>query len=203
MIQIGGTIDIQFKKEKFKFGKGNYTGRSEKNVIVSLFKELYNNDEDAMIKHILNSKHKKTNLSNLKGIAEVVHNYQFSSKEVSDFVIVFKSLNTSNRKEVLNKINIRNIKRNEDCQSYTVEDPAHRALVDVGINQYQKLERIHDLLELPKESKLHRWISPTPIIKKNRLSKKEKKALKKQATKERKSKKKKKVVTNSNNAYTN
>lgn len=191
MIQIGGTIDIQLKKEKFKFGKGNYTGRSEKNVIMALFYEIYGKDEDSIIRHILNSKNKKLNTSNLKGIAEIVHNYQFASKEVSDFVIVFKSLSSLGRQEVLKQIYIRNQRRDEDCKSYTVEDPAHRALVDVGINQYQKLERIHDLLELPKESRLHKWLSPTPIIKKNRLSKKEKKAQKKQALKEKKKSKKK------------
>ena len=200
MIQIGGTIDIQLKKEKFKFGKGNYTGRSEKNVIMALFYEIYGKDEDSIIRHILNSKNKKINMSNLKGIAEIVHNYQFSSKEVSDFVIVFKSLNSSSREEVLKQIEIRNNRRDEDCKSYTVEDPAHRALVDVGINQHQKLQRIHDLLELPKESRLHSWLSPKPIIKKNRLSKKEKKALKKQALKEKKSKKKQAAKLPSNNA---
>ena len=198
MIQIGGTIDIQLNKEKFKFGKGNYTGRSEKNVIMALFKELYGKDEDAIINHILNSKNKKINYSNLKGISEIVHNYQFSSKEVSDFVIVFKSLNNSNRQEVLKQINIRNVRRDEDCKSYTEEDPAHRALVHVGIKQYEKLERIHDLIELSKKSRLHRWISPTPIIRKNRLSKKEKKELKKQALKDKKSKKKN--VYNKNNS---
>ena len=191
MIQIGGTINIQLKKEQFKFGKSNYTGKSERNVIMALFNEIYGKDEDAIIRHILNSKNKKINLSNLKGIAEVVHNYQFSSKEVSDFVIVFKSLNSSNREEVLKQIDIRNKRRDEDCKSYTVEDPSHRELVNIGINQYKKLERIHDLIELSKESRLHTWLSPTPIIKKNRLSKKEKKALKKQALKEKKSKKKK------------
>lgn len=192
MIQVGGTIDIQLNKKKFKFGKGNFTGRSERNVILALFKELYDKDEDSMIMHILNSKNKKINLLNLKGISEIVHNYQFSSKEVSDFVIVFKSLNNSNRNEVLNQIDNRNKRRDEDCKSYSYEDPAHRELVNIGINQYKKLERINDLLKLPYDSRLHRWISPKPIIKKNRLSKKEKKALKKQSYKERKSKKKKK-----------
>ena len=195
MIQIGGTINIQLNKQKFKFGKGNYTGKSEKNVIIALFKELYNKDEDAMIRHILNSKNKKINLSNVKGISEIVHNYQFSSKEVSDFVVVFKSLNRSNRNEVLKQIDIRNKKRDEDCKSYTIEDSSHRELVIIGIKQYQKIERINDLLELPQQSRLHRWISEKPIIKKNRLSKKEKKALKKQAAKERKSKKKKGLLT--------
>lgn len=188
MIQIGGTINIQVNKNKFKFGKGNFTGRSEKNVIMALFKELYKKDEDAIINHILNSKNKKINTSNLKGISEIVHNYQFSSKETSDFVITFKSLNSSNREEVLKQLNTRNNRRDEDCKSYTLEDPAHRALINVGIKQYQKLERINDLMELSKESRLHRWLSPTPIIRKNRLSKKEKKALKKE---KRKSKKKK------------
>ena len=190
MIQIGGTINIQLNKQKFKFGKGNFTGKSEKNVIMALFKEIYNKDEDAIIKHILNSKSKKINESNLKGVAEIVHNYQFSSKEVSDFVLVFKSLNSHNRQEVLNRINIRNIRRDEDCKTYTVEDPSHRELVNIGIKQYEKIKRINDLIELPRESRLHRWLSPTSIIKKNRLSKKEKKALKKQASKEKKSRKK-------------
>ncbi len=200
MIQIGGTINIQLKQEKFKFGKGNYTGKSEKNVIMALFYEIYGKDEDSIIRHILNSKNKKVDFSNLKGISEIVHNYQFSSKEVSDFVIIFKSLSSSSREEVLKQIDTRNKRRDEDCRSYTVEDPAHRALVDVGINQYKKLERIHDLLELPKESRLHSWLSNKPIKKKNRLSKKEKKAVKKQALKEKKSKKKKgsKLVNNVN-----
>ena len=198
MIQQG-TIDIQLKKKNLNLGKRHYMGRSEKNVMMALFYENMAN-EDLIIKHILNSKNKKLNTSNLKGIAEIVHNYQFASKEVSDFVIVFKSLSSLGRQEVLKQIDIRNQRRDEDCKSYTVEDPAHRALVDVGINQYQKLERIHDLLELPKESRLHKWLSPTSIIKKNRLSKKEKKALKKQALKEKKSKKKKGAKLTSNNA---
>ena len=189
-IQLGGTIDIELKKNKFKFGKGNYTGRSEKNVIIALFKQLYGKDEDAIIRHILNSKNKKINESNIKGISEIIHNYQFSSKENSDFVNVFKTLNSKNREEVLKQINIRNERRDEDCKSYTEEDPAHRELVSIGIKQYKKLERIHDLIELPKESKLHMWLSPKPIIKKNRLSKKEKKALRRQALKEKKKSKK-------------
>ena len=43
----------------------------------------------------------KINESNIKGINEIVHNYQFSSKENSDFVNIFKTLNTNNREEVL------------------------------------------------------------------------------------------------------
>ena len=191
MIQIGGTIDIEFKKEKFKFGKGNYTGRGEKNVIMALFKELYGKDENAIIKHILNSKNKQLNTKNLKGISEIVHNYQFSSKEVSDFVKIFKTLNRYNRDEVLKQMKNRNKRRDEDCKSYTVEDKGHRALVEVGIKQYNKLERINDLMNLNKNSKLHTWLSPKPIIKKDRLSKKEKKLLRKE---ERKSRKKKKLV---------
>ena len=123
----------------------------KKNVILALFKELYGKDEDKIIKHILTSKNKKVNTKNMKGISEIVHNYQFSSKkEVSDFVIVFKSLNSSNRKEVLKQIKIRNKRRDEDCKSYTVEDKGHRELVEVGVKQYDKLKRINDLIELPK-----------------------------------------------------
>ena len=103
------------------------------------------------------------------------------------------SIDAERRKQIDN----RNKRRDEDCKSYSYEDPAHRELVNIGINQYKKLERINDLLKLPNDSRLHRWISPKPIIKKNRLSKKEKKALKKQSYKERKSKKKKKgLLTN-------
>ena len=53
MIQIGGSIDIEFKKNKFKFGKVNYTGKSEKNVIMALFKQLYDIDENVIINHII------------------------------------------------------------------------------------------------------------------------------------------------------
>ena len=189
MIQIGGTLNIELTKTKFKFGKLKYTGKSEKNVIMALFKELYDKDEDKIIRHILDSKAKNIpiNFKNTKGIAEIVHNYQYSSKDVSNFVKVFKSLNTKNRLEVLTRLNIRNLRRDEDCKSYTIENHAHRELVDIGIKQLEELQRIHDLLELPKESKLHVWLSPSSIIiKKGRLSKKEKKELKKQTRKSKK-----------------
>ena len=190
-IQLGGAIDIELKKNKFKFGKGNYTGRSEKNVIIALFRQLYGKDEDTIIRHILNSKNKKINESNIKGINEIVHNYQFSSKENSDFVNIFKTLNTNNREEVLKQLKIRNEKRDEDCKSYTEEDPSHRQLVNIGVKQYNKLKRIHDLMELPRESKLHNWLSPKSLKRKNKLSKKEKKALRRQAIKDKKKSRKK------------
>jgi hypothetical protein len=190
MIQIGGSIDIEFKKDKFKFGKVNFTGKSEKNVIMALFKQLYDIDENVIINHIISSKDKKINIKNLRGISEIVHNYQYSSKVTSDFVLVFKSLNLRNRIEVLRQIDIRNKKRDEDCKSYTEEDPVHRELVNIGIKQYYKLQRMHDLMDLSKNSRLHLWLSNKPIIKKNRLSKTEKKQLKKQARKNNKSKKK-------------
>ena len=169
-----GQLILNLKKKKFKFGSCNYTGKSEKNVIIALFKQLYNSDEDIIINHILSSKEKKIDIKNLKGISEIIHNYQYSSKDNSDFVLVFKSLNNKNRVNVLKQIDIRNKRRHEDCKSYNVEDPAHRELVNIGIKQLNKLQRIHELMNLSKQSRLHLWISEKPIIKKNRLSRKKK-----------------------------
>lgn len=192
MIQIGGTLNIELKNNNYKFGKLNFTGRAEKNVIVALFREIYGNNENLIIRHIIDSKNK--DLRDLKKISQVIHNYQYSSKNNSDFVNVFKSLNKENRIEVLRQLNLRNKKRKEDLNSYTVIDKGHEELVKIGIIQYDKIKRINDLIELPKESRLHVWISNKPIVKKNRLTKKEKKQLRKSIRKERKSKKK-----NSNN----
>ena len=189
MIQIGGTLIIDFKKDKYKFGKTNFTGRGDKNVIMALFFNLYGKDENQIINHILQLKNKPIDKSNLEGISKIIHNFQLGSKENSDFVKIFKTLSSSQRSEVLKQIKIRNNKRKEDLESYTVIDKGHKELLDVGLKQHQKLLRIHELLDIPEESRLHTYLFSKPIKNKNRLSKKEKKMLKKQ---QRKSKKKSK-----------
>lgn len=105
------------------------------------------------------------------------------------FVKIFKSLPSNQRIKVLKQINIRNNRRKEDIDSYTIIDIGHKELLDVGIKQYQKLLRIHELLDIPKESRLHTYLSNSTIIRKNRLSKKEKKMLKKQQRKSKNNKK--------------
>ena len=193
-IQIGGGINIVLKTNKLKFGKCNRSGKAEKDLVIALLSPKYGNDEHAIIYHILTSKGRKSiNTKNLKGIGEIVHNYQNSSKENSDFVVQFINLSPTDRENVLNKINLRNKKRDEDCKAYNVECSDHRELVDIGVKQLEKLQRIHDLKMLNSQSKLHMWIDPTRKFsqkQKNRLSKKEKKELKKQHAKQRKSKKK-------------
>lgn len=187
MIQIGGTLTIDLKKDKYKFGKTNFTGKGDKNVIMALFLNLYGKDEHQIINHILNSKNSTIEKTDLSGISKIIHNFQLGSKENSDFVKIFKTLPSSQRSEVLKQIKLRNNKRKEDLESYTVIDKGHKELFDVGLKQYEKLLRIHELLDIPEESRLHTYLFSKPIKNKNRLSKKEKKMLKKQ---QRKSKKK-------------
>lgn len=192
MIQIGGTVNISLKKNKLVFGKSNRSGKAEKQVILALLADNYMGDEEKIIEHILTSKGRKTiNKKNLKIIGEILHNYQYSSKENSDFVIQFKLLSKLQREAVLHSIQMRNIKRDEDCKAYEVECSNHRELVDIGIKQYEKLERIHSMMELDPKSKLHLWSDPTIKFtekQKTRLSKKEKKNMRKE---QRKSLKKK------------
>ena len=184
MIQIGGTLQISLKKNKLCFGKTNRSGKAEKQVILALLANRYMGDEERIIEHIVTSKGRKSiNKKNLKGIGEIIHNYQFASKENSDFVNQFKSLNKLERNNVLDAIQMRNIKRDEDCKAYDVECSNHRELIDIGVKQYEKLERIHSMMELDPKSKLHLWTDPTIKFtekQKTRLSKKEKKELRKE-----------------------
>ena len=192
MILIGGTLSIDTKKDKLVFGKCNRSGKAEKAVVMALLGDLYSGNEELIILHIVSSKSKKPiNKKNLKGLGEIVHNYQNSSKENSDFVEQFKRLSASQREKVLDAIIIRNRKRDEDCKAYKQECGHHRELVNIGEKQYEKLENIHSMMRLDPRSKLHMWSNPRMKFtdkQKNRLSKKEKKELKKQHKKSKKKK---------------
>jgi len=183
MIQLGGTNSINLKNNKLGFGKSNRSGNAEKQIILALLSDKYYGDEELIIEHIITSRGiKYINKSNLHGIGEIIHNYQFMSKHNSDFVIQFKSLNREQRECVLDAITNRNNKRDDDCKSYEIECVSHRDLVNIGKKQYEKLEGIHSMKLLDSRSKLHLWCDPTIKFtdkQKNRLSKKEKKQLKK------------------------
>jgi len=190
MIQIGGTIKIQLKGVDFKWGKSNKSGKAEIKVIMALLGDKYSRDENLIIEHITSKKKDKGKL-NMKQVSEAVHNYQFASKEASNFVKDFKLLNRSHREKVLVAIRERNIKRNEDCREYNKECEYHRQLVSIGETQLEKLTRIHDFMVLDKRSMLHKWTNPTQKFsqkQKNRLSKKEKKDFRKEHRRSKKNK---------------
>ena len=76
---------------------------------MALLGDLYSGNEELIILHIVSSKSKKPiNKKNLKGLGEIVHNYQNSSKENSDFVEQFKRLSAPLREKVLDAILVRN-----------------------------------------------------------------------------------------------
>ena len=190
MIQIGGTIKVQVQSNNFKFGKSNKSGKAEIKVIMAILGDKYSRDENLIIEYITSKRKDKSKL-NMKHVSEVVHNYQFASKETSNFVKDFKLLNRSQREKVLLAIRERNIRRDKDCREYNKECAYHRELVNIGETQLEKLTRIHDFMVLDKRSMLHKWTNPTQKFsqkQKNRLSKKEKKALKKEHRKSKKNK---------------
>lgn len=194
MIQQGGTIKIQIKNKKFVFGKSNKSGKAEEKVLMELLGNKFSNDQNLVIEYI--TKKKADSKINLKILSEAIHNYQYASKETSDFVKQFKSLDKLKRERVLDAIRQRNIKRDKDCKQYNKECASHRDLVNIGEIQLEKLTRMHDFMSLDKRSKLHKWTDPTQKFsqkQKNRLSKKEKKELKKHYRKSRK------VKNNKNN----
>ena len=183
MIHLGENLSINFKNNILSFGRSNRSGNSEKQIILALLSDKYYGDEEQIIYHIISSRsNKPINKSNIAGIGGIIHNYQFMSKDTSDFVIQFKLLPIEHREKVLYTILNRNKKRDEDCKSYDEECPHHRSLVNIGIKQYEKLEGIHSMMILDIRSKLHLWKDPTIKFtekQRTRLSKKEKKQLKK------------------------
>ena len=182
MIHVGGSFNIILKNGDFKWGKSNKSGKAEIRVILALLGDRYSRNVNLIIEHIKRITFRDRPVSEA-AISKAVHNYQYGSKDSSNFVRDFKLLSGPQREEVLKAIEERNEIRRADCRAHNKkcasaargtappQTASHMGLVIIGETQLKKLTKIHNVLErqkrihdftlLDRHSRLHKWTNLT------------------------------------------